>query len=222
MPYDDRYHEPSIEMYRAAAANYRAMEADGLYMSDLPWPHTEREYQILREMSDPDISARKSKHFFVGRAEAEPGCFAAERYLPAALKEGVPARVAFMVGDIVNEAREDGELAGVILGVRVVQCCPEDTLSFRFNERVVSPSEVRHFYGGLVSYSAARGGLPARIDTHYWFTFDLPLDLVREGQNEVEVTLERIFLPLETDRLVHQVELRLEYKAPLQPTGGQI
>ena len=42
-PYDDRYHHPTIEMYRAAATNFRAAGADGLYLSNLPWPRTERD-----------------------------------------------------------------------------------------------------------------------------------------------------------------------------------
>ena len=209
-------------MFRAAAMNYRAMGADGLYLADLPWPYTEREYRILREMGDPDIFARKSKHYFVAREESRADVFAPERYLPQELKEGVPAKVRFMVGDRLEEARLEDELDRVILGVRVVQYCPEDQLRFRFNGEVVSPSRVSHFYGGLVAYSAARGGLPERIDTHYWFTFDLPIDLVREGDNEVEVTLERHFSALIAERVLHQVELRVEYKEPFRPVGGQM
>ena len=121
----------------------------------------------------------------------------------------------------ITEA-SDGELESVTLGVRVVQCCPEDEFLFRFNGEVVAPSRISHFYGGLVSYAAARSGLPERIDTHYWFAFDLPLGLVREGRNKVEVTLEKMFTPLGTVRVLHQVELCLEYRAPLQPTGGQM
>ena len=222
VPYDDRHHEPSIEMYRAASANYRALGADGLYLADLPWPHTERECQVLREMSDPDISSRKSKHYFVAREEPGARFDAEKRYLPVELEPGVSARVPFRVGDPLDPARSDGELESVTLGVRVVQCCPEDEFLFRFNGEVVAPSRISHFYGGLVSYAAARSGLPERIDTHYWFAFDLPLGLVREGRNKVEVTLEKMFTPLGTVRVLHQVELCLEYRAPLQPTGGQM
>ena len=47
IPYDDRHHEPPIEMVRAAAANQMAAGADGLYVSDLPWPHGPDEYLIM-------------------------------------------------------------------------------------------------------------------------------------------------------------------------------
>jgi hypothetical protein len=222
VPYDDRHHKPTIEMFRAAATNYYAMGADGMYLSDLPWPHTGREYQILREMGDPDIFARKAKHYFIAREEAKPEPFAAERCLPVNLVQGVPARVSLLVGDGLETARHDGELDGVTLGVRVVQYCPEDRLSFQFNGEVISPARVSHFYGGIAAYSAARGGLPERIDTHYWFSFDLPLGLMLEGQNELVVTLERHFELLQAVRVLHQAELCIAYKAPFRVTGGQM
>ena len=63
-PYDDRHHDPTIEMYRAAASNHVAAGADGIYLSSMDWPHSEREYLVMRELSDPDIFARKNKHYF--------------------------------------------------------------------------------------------------------------------------------------------------------------
>ena len=221
-PYDDRFHLPTIEMYRAAAANYRAMGADGIYLSDLPWPHTEREYLVFREMADPDIHLRKKKHYFPAQREPAAEPHAPERYLPGDLEEGVPARVPFLVGDRLDDARNDGELKGVALGVRIGHCCPEDDISFRFNGEAVTPSESNHVYSGTVSYTAARNGLPERLMTHFWFTFELPLDLVREGQNEVEVVLDRRFTGMGGVRVFHQVELIVEYKEPPVPVGGQM
>ncbi|MEW6750466.1 MAG: hypothetical protein AB1505_05745 [Candidatus Latescibacterota bacterium] len=218
-PYDDRHHTPSVEMYRAAAAAYRALGADGLYLADLAWPFGPLEYQVLRELGDPDIYARLDKHYFPARQE--PGT-AVLRHLPVTLAEGTPARVPLRVGDALGAARRDGELEGVTLGVRLVQHCPEDEVRFRFNGQPVAPSRVRHFYGGLVGYGAARAGLPPRIDTHHWLEFDLPLDLVREGCNEVDVVLARRFAPLAAERVLHQVELRVHYLRPPHPTGGQM
>ncbi len=222
VPYDDRHHLPTIEMYRAAAANYRAMGTHGLFLSDLPWPHTEREYQVLREMGDPDIHNRKNKHYFVVQKETLPGSYAPKRHLPIELEEGMPRQVPFIVGDDLDAARTDGELKAARLGVRILRCCPEDLLLFRFNGTVVSPKEITHIYGGVVAYTAHRGGLPERIDTHYWFEFDLPCELVREGRNEFEVVLEQRYAPLGKDRELQQVELNLDYREPAKPIGGQM
>ena len=221
-PYDDRHHLPTIEMYRAAAANYSAMGTDGLYLLDLPWPHTEREYQIFREMSDPDIHLRKKKYYFPAQREPNAEPHSPERNLPMDLEEGVPVQVPFLVGDDLDAARDDGELKAARLGVRILRTCPEDLYMFRFNDAVIGPAEITHIYGGVVSYTAHRSGLPERIDTHYWFDFDLPIELVKEGQNELEVVLEQRHAPLGKDRELQQVELIVEYREPHLPVGGQM
>ena len=221
-PYDDRHHLPTIEMYRAAATNYRVMGADGLYLLDLPWPHTEREYQIFREMSDPDIHLRKKKYYFPAQREPNAEPHSPERNLPMDLEEGVPVQVPFLVGDDLDAARDDGELKAARLGVRILRTCPEDLYMFRFNDAVIGPAEITHIYGGVVSYTAHRSGLPERIDTHYWFDFDLPIELVKEGQNEVEVVLEQRHAPLGKDRELQQIELIVEYREPHLPVGGQM
>ena len=106
-----------------------------------------------------------------------------ERYLPVVLVEGVPVLVPFLVGDDLDTARNDGELKAARLGVRILRCCPEDLFMFRFNGAVIGPAEITHIYGGVVSYTAHRSGLPERIDTHYWFNFDLPIELI-QGRTE--------------------------------------
>ena len=222
VPYDDRNHEATIEMMRAAATNYRVAGADGLYLADLEWPFADRQYAMLREMADPDIYARKKKHYFPAHKEAQEAVFAPRRYLPIELEEGVSAEVVFSVGDDLEAAQRDGELERATLGVRIVQYCQEDEIAFRFNGKMLEPGRITHFYGGLVAYTASRSGLPERIDTHYWFHFDLPLDLLRQGQNELVVTPERIFAPLTSIRVLHQVELEIEYREPFQTQGGQM
>jgi len=222
VPYDDRHHLATIEMYRAAATRLHAMGVDGLYLADLPWPYGPREYQILREMSDPEIHERKAKLYSPPR-EADPqNPHLPSRELPLSLVEAEPATVTIHVGDRLDEARADDALTGARLGIRIVQYCPEDELIFAFNHEPVEPARIEHYYGGLVSYTAARGGLPERIDTHYWFHFDLPTTVVREGANLVEVCMTRHFGELEAERILHQVELHLSYVEPSPKTGGQM
>ena len=223
-PYDDRNHLPTLEMYRAAAANCRAAGADGLYLSDLPWPHTEQEYAILREMADPDISERKSKHYYPAPQVPNGNAYQPKRHVPQVLEQGATARVPIFVADALGPAREDGELERVTLGVRVVQTCPKDRLTFRFNGKELPQDQARvsTYYGGIVSYTAHRVGLPLRILTHYWLHFDLPLDLPREGDNEVEVTMESLFEPFVRDRVLESVELLVDYKEPPVPVQGQM
>ena len=81
---------------------------------------------------------------------------------------------------------------------------------------------MKTYYGGTVPYAAHRGGLPERIDTYYWFDFDLPLDLLREGDNEFELRMDRHFRPLAEERVLGHVELKIAYKEPPVPVMGQM
>lgn len=223
-PYDDRHHEPPIEMMRAAAANQMAAGADGLYLSGLPWPHGPAEYQVLRELGDADIYARKNKHYFPAQQDPNATPWPVERPLPIVLEEGVPALVPFEVGDDVDAARADAALERATLRIRIVQTGMEDRLGFKFNGTALEPAprDISTFYGGLVAYSAARTGREARINTHYWYEFDLALELVRRGTNEVEVTLESRLAERVEDRVLHQVELLIDYAQAPATVGGQL
>lgn len=223
-PYDDRNHEVTIEMYRAAAANFSREGADGLYLTDLPWPRTDREYNVLREMADPDVYVRKSKHYLLAPTDARVTPDSPVRHLPVTLEDGVAARAPVYVGDALEAAIEDGELEKVTLGIRIVQPHPQDRLAFSFNGQRLSTNEaeVSTYYGGTVAYFPVKLGMPNRINTHYWFEFELALDLVRQGENEVEVELEQRFQPFTADRVLQSVEVRVDYKEPPVPVLGQM
>ena len=223
-PYDDRHHKPTIEMARAFAANQMAAGADGLYLDHLHWPHSPDEYLFLRELGEPDIYVRKSKHFFPASYDPWTEPWPAERYLPQTLEDGVPAVVPLTVGDDLDAARSDGELKCVTLRVRIVQTGMEDELDFRFNDKPLTIEErnVSTIYGGIVEYLMWSTGRDARIGTHYWFEFDLPIDLVRQGMNEIAVTMERRLAERVEDRVLHQVELLIEYAEPPMTVGAQM
>ena len=157
-------------------------------------------------------------------ADAAPAKFVVERPLPAQLNEGAPARALVYVGDSLNTAREDSVLEGVTLGVRIMQRCAEDRITFEFNgqELPVDSARIRSYYSGMVVHAAHRWGLPQRIWTHDWFDFDIPPDLLREGENELKVTLDRRFPGLTAKRVLHQVELRVDYNEPPVPTQGRM
>ena len=230
LPYDDRNHHTTVEMYRAASMNYRAAGADGVYMEDLPAPRTDREYSILREMADPDTHVRKAKHYFVGATGRGKNRFSPKRSLPVTLEQGRPTGVPISVADDLKSAREDGELRQVTLGVRIVSVCAEDRFSFKLNgqELQADPNRSSTFYGGVVSLGAQKlhslyhGEVPQRINTHHWFEFNLDPAAVRMGENEVEVTMDQRFEPFTYDRVLHNVEVRIAYDELPTPVGGQM
>ena len=222
-PYDDRDHEPSIEMYRAAASNHHNANVDALYLSSLEWPHGSHDYGVLRELGDPDIYARKNKHYITTQNDPEDP-FGPPRHVPAVLEEGVTACIPIHVGDDAGSARADNELERVTLRVRIVQTGLEDQLRFAFNGMAltVEPRNVKTYYGGLVAYGVARAGFPPRINTHYWFEFDIPVDQLIQGENVVEITADRILKERIEDRVVLHAELLIDYKQPPVTIGGQL
>ena len=157
--YDDRFHDVTIEMSRAVAGNYHAAGADGVYLADLQWPHTNTEYEVLREMADPDAYARKTKHYPIAPRTARPDPYLPERVLPVTLDQGTTVTVPVPVSDDFDSAIEDDELESVTLGVRLVQPHPNDTITYRINGHELSTDEAKitHFYGGLVPVHAGEG-----------------------------------------------------------------
>lgn len=223
LPYDDRYHNATIEMQRADATNLRKKGADGVYMEHLTWPHSISEYQALRELGDPDIYARKSKLYMLAPGTKGPDSAPLGRILPMIMEEGETAQIPIFIGDSLSDALADRELESINLGVRIVQKNPLDNITFQFNDQPLNVEEakIRTVYGGTVSWLAQRSDLPENINTYYWYDFNLPLDLVREGDNELKVTMNHHFKDMTADRILHHIEVRVDYVEPEMPVGSQ-
>ncbi len=69
--YDERTARPNIEMFRALGQTLQWQGFTGMYLAGLPWPLSESEYQILREVAHPDAYERRSKRYIL--APDEPG-----------------------------------------------------------------------------------------------------------------------------------------------------
>ena len=222
--YDDQNHRPNIEMVRAAASNQIAAGADGLYLSSLLWPHGPDEYLVMRELGDPDIYARKNKLYFPSQKDPSTEPWPVKCHLPTVLKEGIPSKVPFTVSDDLDSARAEGELKRLTLRVRIVQTGMDDKLGFNLNGSTLKSERknISTFYGGLVDYSASRSGRNVRISTYYWYQFDLPVDLIRRGINEVEVTMHYKLAERTEDRILQQIELLVEYEQAPTTVMGQM
>ena len=128
----------TLEMYRAVAANYRAMGADGVYFNDLSrrgFPFPDDTYLILRDTAgDPDALSRRNKRF----------CATAENWrndtdtLPVELRSvGQTATVGIMVGDEPGKARARGTLSRTRLRIRLDSCISMEGLDVTLNGRPV-------------------------------------------------------------------------------------
>jgi hypothetical protein len=220
--YDDRSGDVTIEMTRATATNFHAAGADGMYLADLHWPHSDTEYSLIRELADPDGYARKTKHYSVAVTTARPDPYLPEREIPVTLEQGTTARVTVLVNDDLESAIEDGELESVKLGIRLIQPHPNDTITYKINGHDLQQSDAKmtHFYGGLVPYMPTKMGMAGRINTHRWFEFDVPFDVIRKGENVVEVSMESRWEGFSAERVLQSVEIWTRYEGlPIQVAG---
>ena len=222
--YDDRYQTPTIEMLRAVGTNFRLAGADGFYLADRHWPHTNKEYQIFREMSDPDIYSRKTKHYVLAHERPKEQPLLKKRHVPQVLQEGVTNKIPIAIGDDITSAIADNELESVKLGLRICQYNIRDQINIVLNNHPLSIEDAKltSFYGGIVPYFPQKLGMPGRIDSHHWVEFTLPKNLVVLGENIIEITMEKQWEDFVIDRSVHAIEIWINYSDLSEQIGKQM
>jgi hypothetical protein len=208
----DRLDEATIEQTRATACNYWRQGVDGIYLIHwfARWPYKADFYEILRELSDPDVMAAKDKTYFVPTEDQsgtqprhQPGVV---RRLPVDLAVGRPATVQFSISDDLARWDEVGRVHEVLLRVRTISTTELDRLQFKLNGKPLPDSSLRKI-NQMYLMSAPRyrmGGYwwVFRLDRHHW-----PV----EGENSLEIEL------IERDSEVHEpiyvrdVELEIKY-----------
>jgi len=209
---DERARFPNIEMYRALSQTLQRQGFAGMYLGYLPWPLDQDEYQVLREMASPDGISRLDKRYFrPPRAKVPPYFAPDESPLPLDLEEGKMATVNIVVADDLESARRDGEMRQPVLTVTFRFFCVEDDVSIRFNGTAmpIDEAEIHEVSGGLLQRD---GGT-------YWFRYRLEIDLLKRGENTVEITLDKATKSAGFARTVTWVEIHTRYKDFARPEG---
>ena len=226
--YDERAGLPSIEMYRALGSTLLWQGWSGMYHGYLPWPFSEREFQMLRELGFPQVYARYDKRFLLQPREGEMGAETTtpHRQLPIDLKEGVTERIEICVADDLESARQDGEVRPPILTLRFFYFCIEDEIEFRFNGRVLPWEEaeisderaltIQVKLAGSMSVQAPLGA------SAHWFRFNLGLDELKRGDNVVEVEVKKLDPKAGFARSLNGVEIQTRYKDFKRPEGLEV
>ena len=210
---DERARFPNIEMYRALSQTLQWQGFAGMYLGYLPWPLDQDEYQVLREMASPEgISRRDKRYVRPLRAKKVPPYFTPdEGPLPLDLKEGETASIDLIVADDLESAKSDGEMRQPVLTITFCYFCVEDDVSIRFNGTAmpIDEAEIHEVSGGLVQRD---GGT-------CWFRYRLDLDLLKRGENTVEITLDKATKSAGFARTVTGVEVHTRYKDFARPEG---
>ena len=223
--YDDRVGLPSIEMYRALNQNLMADGWAGQYHGYLLWPFADREYRMLRELAHPEVHVRSPKRYVVQPREGEAGqpTTTPHRECPVDLEEGKTARVNIRIEDDVESARDDGEMRKPILIIRFSFFCIEDEYEIRFNGQALSLSDAEITdERGLKMQTILVGSMslqaPLGMSAH-WFRFALPIELVRRGDNLLEVEMFAFEPRAAFTRSINGVEVLMRYKDMERPEG---
>lgn len=195
------YGSATLEMYRAAAANYYAAGAEGVYLFNFnaqrgsPGPMPDDSYVIFRDVSDPDALVRRDKLFQATldnwRKDTDT--------LPVALSgPDRLARLGIAVGDDVVPALRSASLKDVLLRAHVVGLTHEDRFEIEFNGRpldnlktvIPDDKEMAEWKNGIPTWTYEESlvkGIRGIKGPWAWIEADLRETLPRRGDNIVTI-----------------------------------
>ena len=157
----------SVEMCRAVAAAHFRAGAEGVFLFNNHYLQVVRDQDYDRlpwkEIGDPDLIARKDKHYLVDQQHWDAGP------LPLELAGvGDSRRVFVDVADDLDAALEEGALKEASLRLLVDHLTPLDQLEIRLNDELLTTAR------------------PNRIFfNETWLEFDVAPPLLRQGWNRV-------------------------------------
>ena len=202
---DPRATIANIEMYRALGQTLHWQGFAGMYLGYLPWPLSDAEYAVLREMAFPETVGRRDKRYFLPPREEGPEYVASEpRQLPMDLEEGETAVFTVIVADDFETAKRDGEMREPILTISFQFFCVEDEVEIRFNDTPLPIADAE--------VAEPRRGA-------YWFRYKLDVDVLKQGENTLEIETQRFTETAGFSRTVSGVEIQTRYKDFARPEG---
>ena len=196
------YGHAGADMLYAAALSYFRQGADFIYLFNYDCHrqhtgsigYTPEEIQVLKELHDPALIARKNKRYAVtvdlmSNTPNEGGRFP----LPCELKQaGDRAAFTVLVGDDIEAAGRDGALNDMWLRLTCKHGCAQAGPAVSFNGQALPPGH--------------------RIEAPAYTTLTFPDVPARQDGNEITVTLDG---PDQPDPLrIEGIELVITYKGP--------
>ncbi|MFN0166252.1 MAG: hypothetical protein ACKV22_07455 [Bryobacteraceae bacterium] len=180
----------TVEMYRAAMANYYRMGQHGAYLFNFftrHYPLTAEDYGILREVSSAKALRGRDKHFM-----ATPESFLPGEHLPVRLEpSGAPKQIGVYVGDDLAAGTAEKILKDVRLRIRIEGAAPEEQVEIRLNGHELSVAAAAIERPDLGEFRKQPQNVWEQIVTKgpfTWLTFDVTRRPVRLGENIVEIT----------------------------------
>ena len=185
----------STEMCRAVAASHWRAGADGIYLFNnhlIPFTRDlDYDRQPWKEMADPDLIARKDKHYLVDQREWGEGP------LPAMLeKPGDETEVLVDIADDLESAASDDALKAVTLRLLVEQLTVLDELQVDLNGHTLDSSQARTH----------------QLYNDTWLEFDVSPPLLRQGWNRLRVRVIARNRMIDCQLALASVEVLVSYR----------
>jgi hypothetical protein len=190
----------SLEMMRAAAANYWDLGADGMYTWFLKWPLGSEERSILTEIGDPRLVAEADKRYVVAKKAREyDGEFPYKTPLPMNItidQLGQVQDIPFYIADDID-AHAD-RIQEIRLEITVLDIVTPDQLNVSLNGKSIDGELRRREY-------IAEPFISQRL------TFVLDSVRPKKGRNVLGVSLEKRPARLDFGIAINNVEIAIEY-----------
>ena len=196
---DSEYATPA--MMRAAAANYLERGADGVCTWALRWPFGDAERNILTELGDPDLVKEGDKHYVLARKGKTLEEIDYDTPLPieiASSDVGPRHGIPFYIADDIEGASD--RIRQVKLRINIRDLVSEDRLNILLNGQSISSETCLRDYGDGVAAFVGQ-----------WLEFHLEKVRPRQGENLLEIALDRRAQGLVSPLSVDDVEITVEY-----------
>ena len=203
------YYSP--EMSRATAASHWRAGVDGIYLFNNHIIEFDMDAHYDRgpwkEIADPDLIARKDKHYLVDQRDWGYGPlhrtwhqWTGKKHpgpLPITLsKRGDSTQILVDIADDLASAAQDGVLKEVTLRLLIEQLTARDTLEFDLN-------------GKLLNTESARTRL---LYNDCWLEFDVFPPLLKQGWNQLNVKVKSRNPRVSAKLILSSVEVLVRYK----------
>ena len=192
---------PTPERVRAAAANYWAKGADGLYTWFMRWPLEDTERRILTEIGDPDLIKEGDKQYVVLRRSENATELGYGATLPLEIPSADPGKryaIPFSIADDVQGAAD--RIRHVRLRINISAVMSADRLTVLLNGQSLEGEPCTRTYGH-----------PYGVYNAQWLEFDLQGVRPRKGQNTLEISLDGRPEGMAGGISVEEVHIHVEY-----------
>ena len=176
---------PTLEHFRAAAANYWEKGVDGLYTWMMDWPLGDTERNILTTLGSPELVHGQDKIYAVSRKY-----YGAERvdyrhHIPHDLSPPLPTAahaIPFTIADDIAAA--DSRVSETKLRIYLSNVVSGDRFNVALNGRSLAGETCRRVW------KEKRDAYPHTNQRNHWLEFDLVDIVPHKGENLLEVSLE--------------------------------